>query len=72
MWRRKSSLEEKMDVSTHDHYVYLEGFYAGKRAGTAWMDWLWRGKGEAPSTEPDSPYRRLEKHYEKRWKRGER
>lgn len=71
MWWRTDPLEEKMDAASHDHYVYLQGFYAGKAVGRDWATWLYRdaGKKPCPSTEPDSPYRRLIRHYEKLWKR---
>ena len=72
-WWRVDLLEEKMDKATHDHYVYLQGYYAGRQDGMAMAQWLYRDATKpCPRKEPDSPYRRLLKHLERQWKRGER
>ena len=73
MWLRESNLEKKMDAATHDHYVYLQGYYAGRQDGMAMGQWLYHDPTKScPRKEPDSPYRRLLKHLERQWKRGER
>ena len=41
MWLRESNLEKKMDAATHDHYVYLQGYYAGRQDGMAMGQWLY-------------------------------
>ena len=70
MWGQ-TKLEERMDAATHDHYVYLQGYYAGRQDTWALANWIYRNPTKpCPRKEPDSPYRRLLKHLERQWKKG--
>ncbi len=86
MWKRLSywqepSLEDRIDRTWYDNLIWESGYSRGHHDATMYeyavRAWIRDGgKGEMPKyaagQPPRSEFKRLLKHYEKLWKRGER